>query len=349
MKPPLGPSAIQEVIGRLAELLDLAPVERSGSPVESGADAILDLGGYTFVIEWKGSGAAAHVAMAAEQVRRHAADLDAEAVPLVAVPFMGPVGRARCEDAGVGWLDLSGNARIVAPGVRVLIEGQPNRFKGAGRPLSAFAPKSARIARWLLMHPDTSMTQREIARATVMDEGFTSRIVARLEDDNLIVRDSKGAIRVRDPNLLLDAWSEDYDFSKHRILGAHLAARSGDSLLRLLVQRLTAGHVQYAVTGLAAAWLFTKFAGFRIVTVYASEQPQRELLEVLGLREEERGANVWLVAPNDEGVLHGAADHDGVRCVHPVQAYLDLRGHPERSKEAADELRAQLLTWRSDG
>jgi len=31
--------------------------------------------------------------------------------------------------------------------------------------------------------------------------------------------------------------------------------------------------------------------------------------------------------------------------VHPIQAYLDLKGHPERAKEASEELRKQLLTW----
>ncbi len=62
---------------------------------------MLSLGGHTFVIEWKGSGAAAHVALAAEQLRIHAAGLSDDVIPLVAVPFMGPVARDRCEKAGV--------------------------------------------------------------------------------------------------------------------------------------------------------------------------------------------------------------------------------------------------------
>jgi hypothetical protein len=53
---------------------------------------------------------------------------------------------------------------------------------------------------------------------------------------------------------------------------------------------------------------------------------------------------VWLVVPNDEGVFDGAAEREGVRCVHPVQAYLDLKDHPERSAEAAQQLRRKLLS-----
>ena len=61
-------------------------------------------------------------------------------------------------------------------------------FVGPGRPARIFAPKSARVVRWLLMHPSESFSQRELARATDMTEGFVSRIVGRLEADSHLVR-----------------------------------------------------------------------------------------------------------------------------------------------------------------
>jgi hypothetical protein len=312
----------------------------------SRADAVLELGKHVFVVEWKSSGAAAVVSDAAERVRAHAARVSKSAIPLVVVPYMGEVGRKRCEQAGVAWLDLSGNARIVVPGVHILVDGRENRFKSRGRPSSAFAPKASRIARWLLIHHDRFLTQREIALATDIDEGYTSRVVKRLEDENLVVRDDAGAIRPRDPSLLLDAWREEYDFEKHRILRGHVAARSGDTLLRSLAETLREYEVDYAVSGLGAAWLITRFAGFRLVTFYLREQPPATLLEEISFREEARGANVWLAIPNDEGVFHGASEQDGVRCVHPVQVYLDLGAHPERAAEAANELRERYVSWR---
>jgi hypothetical protein len=341
---------VKQAVERLAELLgvafsDAVIREESGA---RGADAVADLAGFTFVLEWKSSGASAPVSMAAERARQRASKVGQATIPIVAVPYMGTVGRERCEASGVAWLDLSGNARIVASGLRVLIDGQPNQFKRRGRPSSAFAPRSARIARWLLMHAGESMTQREIARATDMDEGFTSRIVAKLEEDELVARDPAGGIRARDPDLLLDAWREVYDFSKHRIVRGHVPARSGDALLRRLAELLQDSDSDYAATGLGASWLLTRFAGFRIVSIYLPEQPSSELLDRLGFREDERGANVWLVVPNDAGVFHGATDHDGVRCVHPVQAYLDLKQHPERANEAAEQLRAELIRWSDD-
>jgi hypothetical protein len=351
MRTPNQQQALRQVAARLAELLGAA---RSDVRIRQDrrapeADAVIELAGATFVVEYKGSGATAPISAAIEQVQRFGSAVGRRAIPLVVVPFMGPVGRRRCEEARIAWIDLSGNARIFAPGIRVLIEGQPNQFKSRGRPFSAFAPKSARIARWLLMHPRHAMAQREIAQATGMDEGFTSRIVSRLEEDDLVVREPDGGIRPRDPDLLLDAWREDYDFSKHQIFQGHVAARSGEEGLRLLAGGLQGRRVRHAATGLAAAWLLTRFAGFRLATMYVGERPAPDVLERLGFQEEARGANVWLVVPKDEGVFQGAGERDGVVCVHPVQAYLDLKDQPERAKDAADHLRAELLKWSADG
>ncbi|MFO7654127.1 MAG: type IV toxin-antitoxin system AbiEi family antitoxin [Candidatus Krumholzibacteriia bacterium] len=334
---------------RLGELLDVAPsqVHQRQDRQAPAADAVIEIAGTTFVVEYKSSGSTAPVSAAIEQVRRLASSAGPHAIPLVVVPFMGPVGRRRCEDAEVAWLDLSGNARIVAPGIRVLVEGQPNRFKSRGRPSSAFAPKSSRISRWLLMHAGHLMKQRDLAQATVMDEGFTSRIVSRLEEENFVLRGQDGEIMLRDPDLLLDAWRETYDFSMHQVIQGHLTARSGEEALRLLADGLQGQGVRSAATGLAAAWVMTRFAGFRLTTMYVAERPASEMLETLGFREEERGANVWLVVPKDEGVFQGAAERDGIPCVHPVQVYLDLKDHPERAKEAAEQLRSELLRWGS--
>lgn len=273
-----------------------------------------------------------------------------KAVPLIAVPFMNEAGRAMCEELGVGWLDLSGNAHIVAPGLRIIVEGRPNRFRPRGRPSSVFAPKSARVARWLLTHYPEALTQREIARATEMDEGFVSRIASRLEDESYVVRELSGALRVKDPGLLLDAWRAEYRFDRHTHLQGHVAARSGDALTRFVSDTLKSKGLEHAATGLSAAWQLSRFASFRIATFFVDELPSDELLETLGFREETRGANLWLLMPNDVGVFHDAAERDGVRCVHPVQAYVDLKGHPERAQEAAERLRADLIaSWKNHG
>ncbi len=292
----------------------------------------------TFVVEVKAAATASSVASAARQALEAGASVQ-DAVPLLAVPFMGPVGRRICDQLGVGWFDLSGNAHIVAPGVRILVEGKKNRYAARGRPADPFAPRSSRIARWFLMNPAEHVTQRKLARATGLGEGFVSRLVGRLREGYL-GRDDQGALFLREPELFLAAWREAYDFSRHVVRAGFVAARSGDALLRFTADVL--GEAGYAATGLAAAWALTGFAAFRLVTLYLPAPPSPELLGKLGFHDEPRGANLWLVTPNDMGVFHGAGIRDGIRCVHPVQAYLDLKAQPERAPEAAERLRTEL-------
>ena len=340
-----------EVPKRLAELLavpqgrvkvERQPTLRGGK--RGQVDLIACIADTIFVVECKRQGDAASVAIAARQTRQFAEQLKKKATPLVAVPYMGEVGQRLCDEAGVCWLDLSGNAHLFGPpGLRVRIEGKPNLFKRPGRPRSVFAPKSARIARWLLIDPGRAITQRELARVSGLDEGFTSRIVRQLEEQGLVARDVNGAAKVANYDAMLEAWREAYDFSKHHIVRGYIAARSSDAVLRHLAEQLKQRKIEHAATGLAAAWLLNQFAGFRLVVFYVGRLPSVETRQEMAFHPEQRGENVWLVVPNDEGVFHGAAEREGVRCVHPVQVYLDLKNHPERSAEAAEQLRQQLL------
>jgi hypothetical protein len=87
-----------------------------------------------------------------------------------------------------------------------------------------------------------------------------------------------------------------------------------------------------------------QFARFRLTTVYVAGDP-RDAAELLGIRPGARGANVQLVGPNDSGVFDGEEARSGLRCVAPVQVYLDLLQLPERASEAAEHLRARHLRW----
>ena len=344
---PIDQYILEEIGDRLREwIADGRDAHRTITFLHDGAyaDALVEVGGYRLAIEYKSVAGAAAVDAAAQMVKKAASQLGNDVIPLVAVPYMGETGQRICEDAGVSWLDLSGNARIKAPGLRVWIEGHENRFKERGRPSNAFAPKSARIARWLLSHPGEVLSQRELAHNTGMDEGQTSRVISRLIKSGLITRDSEGCIQVKNRRLLLEAWHEVYDFSKHKIIKGHVAARSGEELMMRLANTLTTHQQSYAMTGLAAAWQMTHFSAFKLTTVYLERRPEPTILEALGFRQEDRGANTWLIFPNDAGVFQGAESFDGIRCVHPVQAYMDLKSMPERASEAAEHIRGLLLS-----
>lgn len=347
MKPPTEAQAVPQIVELLADLFASSPktVRAQHVGTAGGYDYAIAVPGQRFIAEYKSNSSAGSVAAAIDLLKRIDDTKSNGRHRLVIVPYMGDVGRALCDSSGTSWLDLCGNAKITAPGLRIWIEGRPNKYIDRGRPPNLFAPKSSRIARQLLLEPKRFQSQAQLARQTGLGDGYVSKIVRRLAQEHYLDLDKAGAARPHDPSVLIDAWHDAYDFNRHRIIRGHVPARSGDELLRRLVEAIKREKSQWAVTGLGAAWLYTHFAAFRLATVYLSAMPSRALLKQIEFSEEPKGANLWLVLPDDEGVFHGGQMAEGIRCASPVQTYLDLKAQPERAKDAAAELRRKCLDW----
>jgi hypothetical protein len=326
--------------GLLRELLDepIAPANLERARHDAGVDMFLsDEKGRRWVVEVKASSRPGRMADAAQQLRRSAGH---DAIPLLVVPYMSPAGARAAEDAGVNWLDLSGNAHIRYRDLYVNVQGRPNQFRSPGRPSSPFAPKSARIARALLQDPLHWWRQRQLVDATGLDDGNVSRIVRRLDEEFLLER-RDDELRPRDASLLLDAWAQDYRLGRHHIMLGHISG-TGSDLAHTVGEGFAALGLHHAFTGLPAAWAMDHFAQFRLVSVYVDGDPH-EFAEGLAMRPIQKGANVQLIAPNDQGVFFGEELQGGLNCVAWVQAYLDLLHLPERANEAARHLRAERL------
>ena len=78
-----------------------------------------------------------------------------------------------------------------------------------------------------------------------------------------------------------------------------------------------------------------------VVTAYVSEPPKA----VPGLHPVERGGNVVLYVPQNEGFFVGKNFIDNIPVVSDIQLYLDLKKMPGRSGDQADYLRENLLDW----
>lgn len=344
--------ALLELPAHLAGLLGVprGTVEVLEAP--SQVDLLLSAAGKVFLVEYKVQASTGKALEAVKQLRRYLTldGIPDGTIPVVAVPYMGDTGREICAREGMSWIDLSGNAHIEAPGLRIILGGCPNRYKQPGRPSNAFAPKSSRVTRCVLADLERHLTQQEIARETGLGDGYVSRIVRRLVDDGLLAHDDGGGVFAPDPDALLIAWKARYDFPRHHLVRGHVSTQTAEAL-QIRVAGVLAnlvGEERYAATGLAAAWRYAPFARYRVVSFYVDGVSQVEVEEALseeGYRPEPRGANLWLLFPSDPGVLYASEVRKNLRCVSPVQVYLDLHHHPERSKEAAEALRKQHLLW----
>ena len=326
----------------LAELLDEPSVELAveEARADSGVDFLArDTQDRRWVFEVKASSRPGQVDRAAQQLKVLGGG---DTIPVLVVPYMSKAGAETAERAGLNWIDLSGNASIQDEGLRVWVQGKPNELRAAGRPSSPFAPKSARVSRALLLEPKRWWRQKDLVVATQLDDGNVSRVVRRLDEEALLERRDK-ELRPRDPDLLLDAWAQEYRFDRHDAIAGHISG-SGIEVARTLTESLTKRQIDHAFTGLPAAWAIDRFARFRLSTVYVDGDP-RNVVEQLGIRQGSKGANVQILGPDDTGVFVGKQTCDDLRCVSTVQVYLDLLNLPERAAEAAQHLRDHHLVW----
>lgn len=335
--------ALKAVASQLHEWTGIEPEVQQGRG-RASTDGEIRLGDLSLPIEVKARGNAATVVGAVEQIARagHRAPV------VLVVPYMSREGRDRCADAGVSWIDLSGNARLQASTGRthltVWVEGRPNAFAKTGRPPNAFAPKAARATRALLLATEP-LRQTEIAERAGLGPGYTSKVVRRLEDLDLVERFEDNAVAPVSRAVLLDAWAGENAY-RHEVVAGHVSGRSGEERARRLAEALDKRGVPHAFTGLAAAWAYTHAASFRSVSCYVTRDHPSDPVAVasdIGFRTDTEAPNVRLLIPDDDGVFEGARVVNGLRCVAPAQVYVDLAREPERADEFAEAVRPLAL------
>ena len=337
----------------LEEALDL-PVQVKASGVkasirnrhqEIGAKMTLD--GLTFLVEVKRDGRNTSVARAIEQLRS-SQSASPDAAALLVVPHMSDVGADLCERAHVNWIDLDGNASVRAKHrLFVRIEGRRNSIASRlefRNGTNAFSVKAARIAQALLSDPKRSWTRAELQAASQLDKGFVSKVLSELRKQDYITDETASGrtrnIRVRNPMVLLDAWSEQYRRPEPSAWGL-LPARDGYGAASAVSRILEEDGVDYALTGLPAAAAYTGFGNFRRVDVYVSKPLSRMTAKKLHVDPDDRGRNIAIII-DEFAAESGIQDLKSHRYVTPTRVYLDLAKLPERAEDAREEMRNYL-------
>jgi hypothetical protein len=94
------------------------------------------------------------------------------------------------------------------------------------------------------------------------------------------------------------------------------------------------------VTGTLAVSEFAPVAPARLAVVYVESVVSAA--PALDLRIAERGANVMLIEPEDDGIFEGGTVRNGLRVVAVSQAAADLLTSPGRGPAEAEALMAWM-------
>jgi len=266
---------------------------------------------------------------------------DVDTPILVVGPYLSPRSREILEEAGINYLDLTGNARIAidSPGLSVRTEGAQREPTPRRRPERGISgPAAGRIIRALAdFTPPYSVTR--LAQLAEVSAGYCSRTLQALEREALIRRDNRGTVQEVDwPAMLRRRGSAVALFNKERT--ETYIARSGVQgtleALRDLEDR------EYAVTGSFAAARIKAVAAPVGLAIYSPEPDA--LAETLNLLPAGQGADVRLVRPADDGVFARSSKDDRVRWVAPSQVVLDCLGGTGRMPQEGQA----VLEWMTE-
>ena len=169
-----------------------------------------------------------------------------------------------------------------------------------------------------------------------MSLGWAHAVVATLQDQNYVARDENYRVNVVDPIRLLKRWAAYYSFiTENRFETFHTFEQELEQLLR----RLKKVKASYALTGLSGAWLVAPYVRPVSVDVYVADRSATsEFVRALELRPVERGGDIRLVLPYDDGVFYGARSIDDIKVVSNIQLYVDLVNYPARGEEASSQI-----------
>jgi hypothetical protein len=340
----------------LLELLAQVPVIRGVEPVlsrtwdASGIDALVGLQLedrlQPLACAVLANGQPRHVRLALWELT-HAIRRDCpDAIPMLLAPFLSPASQALCKEHKVAFIDQQGNVRLVFDGVFIerVAAGKPASVRRDLK--SLFTPKAAQVLRLLLRDPWRPWRVTELAEKAEVSLGQVSNVRRALLDRELATVTEEG-LAIKDPDALLDAWSEAYaglGGKKNSYYTTLHGKGLEDALLELFHdQRDRPGVLLASFT--AAKWLapYGRIATHNLLSQTAELE---RLHQALALQPAVSGANVVVTVPAQEGVFFDAVyPSPGIACTSPVQTYLDLSAAGERGKEAAEHLRSKLLRW----
>lgn len=314
-------------------------------------DALLSIvapGGMKAVvlIECKGVVVPRDVASVAEQLDSFAArsGLKVEGAMLVA-PFISPTTRAQLDQRGIGWFDITGNLRLRLDRPAVFLDRTGAARSGFRDPedrqlKSLRGPAAAKVVLELC---ETSLPVgvRGLAERAQVGAGTSARVLELLDREAVVGRNEDGAVTSVRKRSLVDRWTQDYKVLVSNEVIAALDPRGLSSALK----KLPSVGARVAVTGSAAARAYlpddvTPVSPLVSLSLYADDPIG--LIDQLGLRTVERGANVLVMRPYDNVVHAKARTLAGIEYAPPAQVVADLVTGAGRSSEEAEQLMAAL-------
>lgn len=320
-------------LGALTSLLGEGwTVEIRGERPRS-TDAMVDIeppdrtvGGARFLVDLKSAVAPRGIAEVLVPKQELIRQVGASTGLLVIAPWISRRSQAMLRDAGINYVDLTGNIslRSTRPPIAIYAQGatrSPQRVQPRGQSTTLGGARAGRLVRALV---DTAPPYRasELAERTGLSLSYVSKLVDTLAGQLLVRREGRLIVDVDWQNLLR-ARAEHLNLLKNHPYVSSIAPNGIPAALRKLQDFVRGNSYDpIVVTGSYAARRVVPFAVGGQLMLYAAGDFEA-VMTGLGLLRADEGANVLLLRPKDDVVFTGARIIDGLPHVALSQLALD--------------------------
>lgn len=284
-----------------------------------------------FVVEVKKQAEPRLTRVAVEQLKKYLQRAQ-NAYGIIVAPYLSDASRQICKEAGIGCVDLAGNALLSFQSIFIDKTGVPNPFAAPRVAKSLFSPKSSRILRVLLAKPSRKWYVEGLSKEAKISIGLASRIKQALLAEEWITEENKQFFLSK-PETALAQWAENYSYTLNESYSYYSGMKEEELAVSIRKASQKRGW-DYGLALFTGARRAAPFVVFPRFFAYIKGDIS-ELAKSLEFKKVESGANVTLLSPYDDGIFYGLQEVKGVRVVSNIQLYLDLKSYGGRGEEAA--------------
>ena len=258
---------------------------------------------------------------------------------VIIAPFISKESANLCEEANVGYLDMSGNSRLLIGSLFISEQGNQNKFvtkRSSKNIFDPFSKVSSLILRelmgdisiiWKLSHLSKKL-QCSIGQVSKVKDYLCERLWAQMTLDGL---------KILNPKAIMHSWSEAYSQKStlFNMLDCYtlLSIQEFEDQLR---QFRTETEIDCCLTGFAGGVRYTPVVRYNKVHLLIAEKDLQQFLEKSICKQVDSGANVQLHIVSSMEFFYRAQVISNQLIASPVQVYLDCMRLKGRTKEIVE-------------
>lgn len=266
--------------------------------------------------------------------------------PVIMAPYISNESAKQCEIFNMGYMDLSGNCRILVHSLFISDQGHPNKFAMKRKAKTIFDP-SSKVSSLILREIMSDTTQSW--KLSLISEKLLCSIgqVSKVKDylcEQLWARMTSDGLRIIAPQLIMQAWSEAYSkkAALFELLDFYTLLSISEFEERVRKIKTECG-VECFLSGFSGGARYTPVVRYNKVHLLLRDRDVQSFLETAVCKPVDTGANIQILVLSSDELLHDSREINEALVVSPVQAYLDCMRLKGRGEEMAEAILAKEI------